>query len=1030
MHSDLLDGFADTSSWLPVASGLAQLRIAPERVLDRQAMRLDFDFKGGGGFVVARRTFDQPVPESYALCFAIRGIAPANRFEIKLADTSGRNVWWRHWDTFAFDADWQTITVRSSEIEFAWGPAGGGAPSQLGAIEFVIAAGPGGAGSVWIGDLRLEDRTYRATPRVRASSARAGHPPERALDGALDTSWRGEASAVAQWLEIDFQEEREYGGLVVSWPPEAAPRTFRVAISSDGSSWTTVHTAEAADVARSAIYLPGAAGRFLRFTLEPQDGSGCGIAEVAVQPFEFSRSIHAFFEHVARSQPRGHHPRWLCGEQSYWTCVGLPDGETCAIINEEGLVEIDRGMFSIEPFVSVDGRLLTWADAEIAQTLEDNWLPIPSSVWQADELTLRTTAFAGRCDGHAILYLRYRLENGTGRARRVCLYTAIRPFQVNPPWQAFGELGGMRRIGTLTWDGTALYVDDARAVVALTAPSGFGAAAFEHGEIPTFLARGALPSRSAVTDTFGYASGALAFDVDLQPEDTNDVFLAIPFGSAATGAVAALGGVSGAAAFDAAVHDWRARLGTVKFALPAAAQPYAEVAQTAAAQVLVNRDGPALHPGPRRYTRAWIRDGAVMATALLRLGRSIEAVEFIRWYAGYQAADGNVPCCVDRNGPDWLVEHDSHGELIFTVMECFRFTHDRAFLAEMWPAVRAAVGYLDALRAQRLAPEFDTPELRPRRGLLPESASHEGYLAHPVHAYWDDFWALQGYRDAAAMAEVLGDTVEARRIAASHDALSSAVRASLATVIAERGIDYVPGSVEWADFDPTATAVAISLLGGLDDLPRAALDRGFDEYLAGFRRRQRGEIDWNNYSAYEIRIIGALVHLGRRDDAAELAAFMLADRRPRAWNQWPEISWRDPRSPGHLGDVPHTWIGAEYVLAFRSMLAYERQGDRVLVLAAGIPASWLDDRAGVGVTGLPTYYGSLDFHLRRDAGNRLVLRLAGDLEMPPGGFVLRPPLAGPLRAIEVNGATVPTVESDGVTIDACPAHVVMMCESA
>ena len=39
-------------------------------------------------------------------------------------------------------------------------------------------------------------------------------------------------------------------------------------------------------------------------------------------------------------------------------------------------------------------------------------------------------------------------------------------------------------------------------------------------------------------------------------------------------------------------------------------------------------------------------------------------------------------------------------------------------------------------------------------GLLPESVSHEGYLAQPVHSYWDDFWALRGFKDAAFMAAV------------------------------------------------------------------------------------------------------------------------------------------------------------------------------------------------------------------------------------------------------------------------------------
>ena len=46
---------------------------------------------------------------------------------------------------------------------------------------------------------------------------------------------------------------------------------------------------------------------------------------------------------------------------------------------------------------------------------------------------------------------------------------------------------------------------------------------------------------------------------------------------------------------------------------------------------------------------------------------------------------------------------------------------------------------------------------------------------------------------------------------------------------------------------------------------------------------------------------------------------------PLEWNQWPEITWRDPLSPGHLGDVPHTWIAAEYMLALISMVASERE---------------------------------------------------------------------------------------------------------
>ena len=101
------------------------------------------------------------MPESFTISFAIRGTAPPNRLELKLADPSGRNVWWYHWDAFAFPADWQTMQVRSTAIEFAWGPAGGGGLAELGAVELVIAAGRGGAGTVWISDLRLDELAQR-----------------------------------------------------------------------------------------------------------------------------------------------------------------------------------------------------------------------------------------------------------------------------------------------------------------------------------------------------------------------------------------------------------------------------------------------------------------------------------------------------------------------------------------------------------------------------------------------------------------------------------------------------------------------------------------------------------------------------------------------------------------------------------------------------------------------------------------------------------------------------------------------------
>jgi hypothetical protein len=472
------------------------------------------------------------------------------------------------------------------------------------------------------------------------------------------------------------------------------------------------------------------------------------------------------------------------------------------------------------------------------------------------------------------------------------------------------------------------------------------------------------------------------------------------------------------------IREWSTKLGRVDLRLPPSARAFADTFRTAAAHILINRDGPALQPGPRRYARSWIRDGATMAAALLRAGCTGEVRDYLRWYGRHQAPDGTVPCCVDRHGPDWLPEYDSQGQLIYAVMEYFRFTGDRGFLADMWPAVTRSVDRIEALRSQRLTAEFQTPEKRACYGLLPESVSHEGYLAHPVHAYWDDFWALRGLKDAATMATVLGDEPQIARLVALRESFRETLHASIIATMTDRGIDYIPASVEWADIDPAATANAIALLDETQALPAAAIERTFDEYLSTFRRRRSGEVDWSNYSPYEIRIIGALIRLGRRETAFELAQFFLEDRRPVAWNQWPEIAWRDPRSPGHIGDMPHTWVAAEFALAFRSMLAFERETDQTLVVAAGVPAVWLEGEGGLGVDGLPTWYGTLGFAIRRAGdGVETDLTLTGDVRMPAGGIVVRPPGDAPLRAVVVNGRPIARFTEAQATIEEVPARV-------
>ncbi|MEI8039247.1 MAG: discoidin domain-containing protein [Verrucomicrobiota bacterium] len=972
--------FDDAAVWQVFASGQAEGHLSAIADPHGQSrLRLDYDFHGGGGFVVIRRLLRFTLPETFEIGFQLRGEGPPNHFELKVADPGGANVWRHLRPDFRLPTEWTGIDFHERDLPFAWGPAGGGAPSEVEAIELVIAAGPGGRGSLELGCPYLVDQTLGAPHAIHASSQQPGFPPAAVFAAGTPAEWRAAPDDAHPWWSADFGRRLRFGGLVIQWPQSLAPRECAVELSDDGSEWTRVFHAAAALGSSSYIPTPGAEARQLRISFG--NAACAALLSLTLRPDAFSRTPNEFIHCVAADFPRGWFPRYWLREQSYWTPVGSPQGKRRALINEEGIVEVDEAGFSLEPFILTGGRRLTWADVTATVSLPEGGAPMPAVTWNAAGLQLEILPWVDGQDDRLTLHVTYRL-----RCRQPVpdtrLVVAVRPFQVNPPWQAFRNLGGRSPIHHIRGDARGMTVNDRELSVTPTADA-FGAAAFEEGGVLTLLASGTMPPHNQVDDESGLASAALAWV--LPPgQSTVEITVSVPYF-----------GIFQPSVTDSranALADWRQTLGAVQWRVPACAAPAFDAFRTAAGHILINRDGPAIQPGPRRYTRSWVRDCVIMGAALAKAGLPAALREFVIWYAQFQRADGFVPCVVDRDGIDWLVEHDSHGQFLWGIREVFRDGGDRQLLETLFPHARRAADYLIGLRAERQTDAYRTGEHSACFGLLPESASHEGYLAHPVHSYWDDFWGVRGLQAAADLAAALGLTADCARWQREAGDFQHDLLASLNQVIAAKKLTYIPGSVEWADFDPTASANAIAQLDFADVLPRDPLLTMLDTYLDGFHRKHRGQMPWLNYTAYEIRIIGAFTRLGKRDQANELLEFFLSDQRPPAWNQWPEITWRDPRSPGHLGDVPHTWIAAEYLLALAAMVASEREASASMVLASGMPWAWISQESGFAVTGLPTRFGTLDFAISASGEQAIHLEVGGTLTLPPGGLSISPPL--------------------------------------
>ena len=59
-------------------------------------------------------------------------------------------------------------------------------------------------------------------------------------------------------------------------------------------------------------------------------------------------------------------------------------------------------------------------------------------------------------------------------------------------------------------------------------PSAFGASLFEGGEIVSRIAEGTFPGAASVSDPAGFASAALAWDLEIPAGGAREVIVAVP----------------------------------------------------------------------------------------------------------------------------------------------------------------------------------------------------------------------------------------------------------------------------------------------------------------------------------------------------------------------------------------------------------------------------------------------------------------------------------------------------------------------
>lgn len=1033
----VLDGFETVGSWKVITSEAVVMSISVEPGgVNGRCLRIDYDFTRGSGYGIVRRDFDTPLPlpANYRFSYAIRGEGPSNTFEFKLIDESGDNVWWHNHQNFEFPKDWRSISLPKRKISFAWGPAGGATP--LGAaksFEMVVTSYNGGKGTVWVDELGFEElpeaRELTELARVKASSSSGEERTPRVVGEDGQCAWQSaEASAdPSPWIMVEYSEPVQIGGLSLRWDESGQP-AIEVQISDGRTPLRTVASLSRSGQRATAIALPDAVVQSVRVVvvdMEREATARVGLEKFKLMPLEFGDSANNLVSQLAKDTERGQYPRQFLGEASYWTIIGARGSEHEALMSEDGAVEFRKGMASIEPFLHVftgsrrvDCKPYTWKCDWENQELLDGYLPCP----RVYSSRINVQAVADDTKNGSVLLLKYTLHTDNGTRG---LYLATRPFQVNPLYQWLNTQGGVGSIRAITYADGVLDVDGYRTRY-LVKPEHVRLYRFAEGESVHHAMLNQPDTEQTISDAQSLAS-ALAYFPNMMNSTGEDYTIPVVIGL--DGQDPGFNNPDQAAniaefnrRFDDACQRWRQDLNRVSITLPKSQQKLADSVRANLAYILINRDGAAIHPGSRSYERAWIRDGSLTSAALMSFGFEKEAMEFADWFGPNQYDNGKVPCCVDRRGPDPVAEHDSHGQYIWLVYNVFRHTGDSDFLARHYPRVLKAIEYMEFLRLQRSTEEYVQASglKRAMLGMMPESISHEGYSAKPMHSYWDAYFAARGYADAASIASLMGDAANAERLATLRDGFREALVSSITLAMSEKAIDYLPGCVELGDFDATSTTVALWPCALRSVLPEAALQRTFEKYWEFFQARAGGQ-GWENYTPYEHRTVGSMFILGHRERGHAIWDWFFKHQRPQGWRHWAEVVWNNERTPKFIGDMPHTWVGSDYINAFRTMFVYERV-DGAVVLGAGLLREWAAE--GAGIDRLRTPWGELTLTMKSsdEPFGSVGFDIKG-LTAPAGGVYLAPPNPAQIASVRANGEEMALDASGLVRLSTLPARV-------
>jgi len=413
---------------------------------------------------------------------------------------------------------------------------------------------------------------------------------------------------------------------------------------------------------------------------------------------------------------------------------------------------------------------------------------------------------------------------------------------------------------------------------------------------------------------------------------------------------------------------------------------------------------PCPHDGCGFYEQMYGQTYAVYIEALDQYGFHKDAERYLDTLLALQRPTGELYCSYDS--------FFEHGMDLDALCKHYLYTRDREWLARVAPAIDSAARFIVGERAKTARLDSD-PAAPLVRGLLPPSRPYCDY-GSPTVSLVTDAWCCKALERASGVLADAGMVEEAGSLAADAAEYRARIEEVARGAVTEswglkalklepltgRILEQSGGMAKdyysmygcsilesrfFRPDDPTAAVVAsflrnggglaggvTSFGGGIDHAYSSgywltALDRGeVDEVLLGFYTTLAYGMTQDTYSGVEVTM------------------FRTGENQPT---------------------LPHLASGAHQLRLLRCMIA-EEVGDELHLLKA-IPRAWLASPEGISVSGLATFFGTVErLDVRPgDEADTVVADIELDSTAPGQAIVLRLPHPGNLRlgSAAVNG---------------------------